>query len=69
VEAACASRSDSELGEERLLAGLREMRGLTAPDAARAVLDLAMDFSGGDALGDDATIVVVDVSDGTGGNP
>jgi sigma-B regulation protein RsbU (phosphoserine phosphatase) len=61
VEAACAARADSEMGEERLLAGLREMRGLSAPDAARAVLDLAVEFSGGDPLQDDATSVVVDV--------
>jgi sigma-B regulation protein RsbU (phosphoserine phosphatase) len=69
VEAACAARSDSELGEERLLAGLRDMRGLSAPDAARAVLDLAMEFSGGDALADDATIVVVDVLGPKEGKP
>jgi serine phosphatase RsbU (regulator of sigma subunit) len=68
LEAACASRADDEMGEERLLAGLREMRGLSAPEAARAVLDLAVDFSGGDPLRDDATIVVVDVSAPAGGN-
>ena len=61
VEAACARGAGSEMGEERLLSGLREMRGLTAPAAARAVLELAMDFSEGDPLGDDATIVIVDV--------
>ena len=34
---------------------------MTAPDAARAVLALAVDFSEGDPLADDATVVVVDV--------
>ena len=38
--------SGGELGEERLLAALRGMRGLGASEAARAVLDLAVDFAG-----------------------
>lgn len=59
VEAACGS---GEMGEERLLAALRGMRGLAAADAARAVLKAAMDFSGDSPLDDDATVVVVDVS-------
>jgi serine phosphatase RsbU (regulator of sigma subunit) len=66
VEAASAARADGEMGEERLIAGLREMRGLSAPEAARAVLDLAVAFGGGHPLQDDATIVVVDVSDRAG---
>jgi serine phosphatase RsbU (regulator of sigma subunit) len=61
VEAACAARGGSEMGEERLLSGLRDMRGLAAADAARSVLAMAMEFSGGDPLADDATVVVVDV--------
>jgi sigma-B regulation protein RsbU (phosphoserine phosphatase) len=61
VEASCSSGAGSEMGEERLLEALREMRGMTAPDAARAVLALAVDFSEGDPLADDATVVVVDV--------
>src|SRR5687768_3542533 len=59
VEAASAS---TEMGEERLVAGLRTMSGLTAPLAARAVLALASDFSGDTPLADDATVVVVDVT-------
>jgi sigma-B regulation protein RsbU (phosphoserine phosphatase) len=59
VEAASAA---GEMGEERLLAGLREMRGLPAADAARAVLKAAIDFAGDSPLADDATVVVVDVS-------
>ena len=61
VEASCRTGAGSEMGEERLLDALREMRGMTAPDAARAVLALAVDFSEGDPLADDATVVVVDV--------
>jgi len=50
----------SELGDERLLAGLRELRPLAAAEAAARVLELARTF-GGDRLGDDATVVVADV--------
>ena len=61
VEAASAS---GELGEERLLEALGEMRGLSAKDAARGVLDFAVRFAGGGALADDATVVIVDVTQG-----
>jgi phosphoserine phosphatase RsbU/P len=61
VEAASAS---GELGEERLLDALREMRGLGAKDAARAVLDFAVHYAGGGPLSDDATVVIVDVTQG-----
>ena len=50
----------SELGDERLLAGLRELRPLAAAEAAARVLELARTF-GGDRLTDDATVVVADV--------
>jgi sigma-B regulation protein RsbU (phosphoserine phosphatase) len=50
----------SELGDERLLAGLRELRALSASEASARVLDLARTF-GGDRLQDDATVVVADV--------
>jgi sigma-B regulation protein RsbU (phosphoserine phosphatase) len=55
-----ASGTAGELGEERLLAGLRGLRGRAAPDAARAVLDLAVRFADGGPLQDDATVVIVD---------
>jgi len=50
-----------ELGEMRLLAALRGMRALAATDAARAVLDRAVEFADGGPLQDDATVVIVDV--------
>jgi sigma-B regulation protein RsbU (phosphoserine phosphatase) len=56
-----AAGKRGELGEKRLLVALRGMRGLAAPDAARAVLDRAVEFAGGGPLQDDATVVVVDV--------
>jgi serine phosphatase RsbU (regulator of sigma subunit) len=56
-----ASGKRGELGEPRLLTGLRKLRGLPAADAARAVLDLAVAFADGGPLQDDATVVVVDV--------
>ena len=62
VEAACAGQD--EMGDERLLAALAAMRGLGPKDAARAVLDFAVRYAGGGALGDDATVVVVDVTNG-----
>ena len=61
VEAASAS---GELGEERLLGALREMRGLGAKEAARGVLDFAVRYAGGGSLADDATVVIVDVTQG-----
>jgi len=57
-----AAGTSGELGEARLLDGLAKMRGQTAAEAARAVLDLAVQFAGGGALADDATVLVVDVS-------
>jgi phosphoserine phosphatase RsbU/P len=62
VEAVGATEARSEMGEERLLSALAGMEGLTASAAARAVLDLAVDFAGGGPLADDATVVVIDVS-------
>ena len=56
-----AEGRSGELGEMRLLAALRGMRGLTATDAARAVLDRAVEFADGGPLQDDATVVIVDV--------
>jgi sigma-B regulation protein RsbU (phosphoserine phosphatase) len=50
-----------ELGEKRLRAALRAMSGLAAPEAARAVLDRAVEFADGGPLQDDATVVIVDV--------
>ncbi len=50
----------SELGDERLLAGLRELRTLPPTEACGRVVDLARTF-GGDSLRDDATVVVADV--------
>jgi phosphoserine phosphatase RsbU/P len=57
-----ASGAEGELGEGRLLATVESMRHRTAPEAARAVLDAAVDFAGGGPLGDDATVVIVDVT-------
>jgi sigma-B regulation protein RsbU (phosphoserine phosphatase) len=56
-----AEGRSGELGEMRLLAALRGMRGLAATDAARAVLDRAVEFADGGPLQDDATVVIVDV--------
>jgi len=56
-----AAGKKGELGEARLLAGLRGMRGLGAVETARAVLDLAVAFADGGPLQDDATVVIVDV--------
>ena len=63
-----AGPAGGELGEARMLAAIRTMSGQTAPEAARAVLDLAVGFAGGGPLGDDATVVIVDVTPG-GGRP
>ena len=49
-----------ELGDEGLLAGLRDLRGATAEETAPRVLELARRFAD-DELADDATVVVVDV--------
>jgi serine phosphatase RsbU (regulator of sigma subunit) len=56
-----AEGGKGELGETRLLAALRDMRGLDATQAARAVLGRAVEFAGGGPLQDDATVVVADV--------
>jgi len=56
-----AEGRSGELGEMRLLAALRGMGGLAATDAARAVLDRAVEFADGGPLQDDATVVIVDV--------
>ena len=55
------SRADAELGDEGLLAGLRETRAASAAEAAPRVLELARHFAD-DSLADDATVVVVDVT-------
>jgi sigma-B regulation protein RsbU (phosphoserine phosphatase) len=55
------SRSDAELGDGGLLAGLRETRASAAADVAARVLDLARRFAD-EPLADDATVVVVDVT-------
>jgi serine phosphatase RsbU (regulator of sigma subunit) len=57
------SRNDAELGDEGLLAGLRESRASEAADVAPRVLELARRFADG-GLADDATVVVVDVTKG-----
>jgi serine phosphatase RsbU (regulator of sigma subunit) len=49
-----------ELGDERLLAGLRDLRAVGAADAAPRVLELAREFAVDD-LADDATVVIADV--------
>jgi len=54
------SRAEAELGDEGLLAGLRETRATAAGEAAPRVLELARRFAD-DGLADDATVVVVDV--------
>jgi len=54
------SRADAELGDEGLLAGLRDTRAEAAADTAPRVLELARHFAE-DGLADDATVVVVDV--------
>jgi sigma-B regulation protein RsbU (phosphoserine phosphatase) len=64
VEASAAARG--EMGDARLLDGIRRMRGMAPSDAAGALLAMAEDFAGGGALADDATVVIVDV---TGGSP
>jgi sigma-B regulation protein RsbU (phosphoserine phosphatase) len=55
-----ASEGTEELGDEGLLAGLRELRAVPPADAAPRILELARRFAV-DALADDATVVVVDV--------
>jgi len=55
------SRAEAELGDEGLLAGLRETRAAAAAEAAPRVLELARRFAD-DSLADDATVVVVDVT-------
>jgi serine phosphatase RsbU (regulator of sigma subunit) len=55
------SRTDAELGDEGLIAGLRETRTLAAAEAAPRVLELARRFAA-EGLADDATVVVVDVT-------
>jgi serine phosphatase RsbU (regulator of sigma subunit) len=62
VEAAAAS--GGELGDDRLVAALVGMREMGAREAARAVLDHAVRYAGGGPLADDATVVVVDVTEG-----
>jgi len=57
-----AAGGEGELGEARLLSAAQSMRGRSAVEAARAVLDTAVDFAGGGPLGDDATVVIVDVT-------
>jgi sigma-B regulation protein RsbU (phosphoserine phosphatase) len=59
-----ASAGGGEMGDERLVAALAGMRGLGARETARAVLDHAVRYAGGGPLADDATVVVVDVSQG-----
>ena len=54
------SRAETELGDEGLLAGLRDTRAETAADTAPRILELARHFAE-DGLADDATVVVVDV--------
>ena len=49
-----------ELGDARLLDGMREMHSASAGEAAFAVLERARGFAGG-VLADDATALVVDV--------
>lgn len=49
-----------ELGDERLLAAVRERRGAGASETATRVLELARRFAH-DELADDATVVVADV--------
>jgi serine phosphatase RsbU (regulator of sigma subunit) len=56
-----AGRGAEELGDERLLAGLRDLRALGAAETAAGVLDLAREFAT-DELHDDATVVVTDVA-------
>jgi len=55
------SRNDAELGDEGLLAGLRESRNSEAAEVAPRVLELARRFADG-GLADDATVLVVDVT-------
>jgi serine phosphatase RsbU (regulator of sigma subunit) len=50
-----------ELGDDRLLAALRERRHASASETAARVLELARRFAQDD-LADDATVVVADVS-------
>lgn len=61
IEAAAAGQAE-ELGEERLAAGLGELRRADAAGAARGVLELADAFADGARLSDDATVVVVDLA-------
>jgi sigma-B regulation protein RsbU (phosphoserine phosphatase) len=48
-----------ELGDERLVGALRDLRARPAPVAAPGLVDVACRFAG-DRLADDATVVVVD---------
>jgi sigma-B regulation protein RsbU (phosphoserine phosphatase) len=55
-----ASEGQEELGDEGLLAGLRDLRAVPAMEAAPRILELARRFAASD-LADDATVMVVDV--------
>ena len=57
-----AAGADGEWGEARLMAAVRSMRDKDAAQAARAMLGAAVDFASGGPLGDDATVVIVDVA-------
>ncbi len=59
-----ASAARGEMGDARLVEGLRGMRAMSAAEAAGAVLAMAVDFAGGGPLADDATVVIVDVTGG-----
>jgi sigma-B regulation protein RsbU (phosphoserine phosphatase) len=59
-----ASEGNEELGDEGLLTGVRGLRAVPAAEAAPRLLELARRFATAD-LGDDATVVVVDLSPAT----
>jgi sigma-B regulation protein RsbU (phosphoserine phosphatase) len=61
LEASPDGPGGEELGEARLIAHLDRCVGVPASEVARALLTFARGFAGG-SLGDDATVVVVDVA-------
>jgi phosphoserine phosphatase RsbU/P len=61
LEASPDGPGGEELGERRVVAHLKRAHGTPASEAAQALLALARDFAGG-SLGDDATVVVVDLA-------
>jgi serine phosphatase RsbU (regulator of sigma subunit) len=60
VTEASRAAAGEELGEGRLIEGMRALAALPAAAASAAILEEARRFAGG-TLADDATVLVIDV--------